>query len=439
MGHPYHENNNQSHRNGTHWGYVLRRLLPGGILCLTGVLTWLGVILIAKNLVEMFNSGQLGGDKANQNHQARWQGSNYRQSGGNYAPKTGAYSYTYHQQDGSAHSNHAQAERQTKYQHQHHQQRYEGSEARYSTQIPYQGASLRRPLEGKLLLVFGIILAAMCAIPTVVGAFEFVRYQYYGDLVGSAVCSMFTGAGVLMAWLGNRKTKIARRYRRYVNLIGRNTQVPLATLFEAAGVTYRQGCEDLQHMLDKGYLPVGHLDLSRGVLMFGAEGMQFGGFSDFAKESEEHLKNAETEEQGELAEYQKLVDQLRQRNDRIQHAEMSQKIEMIERTSRRIFDYVRNYPEKKGQLNHFFSYYLPTTLNLLERYAQMEEQKVEGTNITLAKERIEGMMDKVVEGFEKQLDQLFAGTAMDIGADVAVLEQMLQKDGLSAGGYTMGL
>ena len=40
-------------------------------------------------------------------------------------------------------------------------------------------------------------------------------------------------------------------------------------------------------------------------------------------------------------------------------------------------------------------------------------------------------MGKVVEGFEKQLDQLFQGDAMDITTDVAVLEQMLQKDGLS--------
>ena len=61
----------------------------------------------------------------------------------------------------------------------------------------------------------------------------------------------------------------------------------------------------------------------------------------------------------------------------------------------------------------------------------MEEQGVEGANISAAKARIEGMMDKVVEGFEKQLDQLFANTAMDITADVSVLERMLEKDGLS--------
>ena len=51
--------------------------------------------------------------------------------------------------------------------------------------------------------------------------------------------------------------------------------------------------------------------------------------------------------------------------------------------------------------------------------------------ITAAKQRIEGMMDKVVEGFEKQLDKLFSSDAMDIAADVQVLENMLKKDGLS--------
>ena len=46
-------------------------------------------------------------------------------------------------------------------------------------------------------------------------------------------------------------------------------------------------------------------------------------------------------------------------------------------------------------------------------------------------ERIEHMMDKVVEGFETQLDMLFQGDAMDITADVEVLERMLAKDGLA--------
>ena len=84
------------------------------------------------------------------------------------------------------------------------------------------------------------------------------------------------------------------------------------------------------------------------------------------------------------------------------------------------------------------SYYLPTTLKILRAYAQMEAQGIEGENIKAAKSRIEGMMDKVVDGFEKQLDRLFQDDAMDIATDVEVLERMLDKDGLGGQGMTLG-
>ena len=84
------------------------------------------------------------------------------------------------------------------------------------------------------------------------------------------------------------------------------------------------------------------------------------------------------------------------------------------------------------------NYYLPTTLKILRAYAQMEAQGIEGENITAATDRIEGMMDKVVDGFEKQLDKLFQDDAMDITTDVEVLERMLDKDGLGGEGMTLG-
>ena len=99
----------------------------------------------------------------------------------------------------------------------------------------------------------------------------------------------------------------------------------------------------------------------------------------------------------------------------------------------KVFEYQRSHPQKSNQLHSFLSYYLPTTLKILRAYAQLEDQEVDGENISAAMERIEGMMDKVVEGFEKQLDQLFQGDALDITADVEVLERMLAKDGLSSG------
>ena len=112
---------------------------------------------------------------------------------------------------------------------------------------------------------------------------------------------------------------------------------------------------------------------------------------------------------------------------------MSRKIDRVGEITGKILDYQRQNPAKAGQLRQFLNYYLPTTLKLLKTYAQLDAQGVEGENITAAKARIENMMDKVVEGFEKQLDQLFQSDAMDIATDVAVLERMLDKDGLGTG------
>ena len=126
-------------------------------------------------------------------------------------------------------------------------------------------------------------------------------------------------------------------------------------------------------------------------------------------------------------------------NDSIEDAALSAQIDRIGVITAKIFEYQKSHPERSAQLHAFLSYYLPTTLKILRAYAQLEDQEVAGENITAAMERIESMMDKVVEGFETQLDLLFQGDAMDITADVEVLERMLAKDGLSEHqGLTLG-
>ena len=135
-----------------------------------------------------------------------------------------------------------------------------------------------------------------------------------------------------------------------------------------------------------------------------------------------------------------ILAEIRAVNDAVANERVSAQIDQIGTITAKILDYQRSHPDSAPQLHSFLSYYLPTTLKILRAYGQLEAQEVSGENITAAMKRIEGMMDKVVEGFEKQLDLLFQGDAMDITADVAVLERMLAKDGLSdQEGLTLGL
>jgi len=131
-----------------------------------------------------------------------------------------------------------------------------------------------------------------------------------------------------------------------------------------------------------------------------------------------------------------VADELRRLDENIEDAKLSAQIVHMEEVTGKIFDIVAGQPAKLPQLRRFLNYYLPTTLKLLNAYDRMGAAGVEGANIDGTMGRIDAMMDKVVEAFDKQLDALFADEALDISTDITVLEQMLAQEGL--GGMQMG-
>ena len=53
------------------------------------------------------------------------------------------------------------------------------------------------------------------------------------------------------------------------------------------------------------------------------------------------------------------------------------------------------------------------------------------SNIDGTMGKIESMLDTVAAAYDKQLDALFADEALDISAEITVMEQMLCQEGLS--------
>ena len=301
---------------------------------------------------------------------------------------------------------------------------------------PPAGARQGKPVNlnrGRALTVWGIVVAVifglgLTALPSVAiseGLLSALAFM-------SPVIGFFCG-GLAMIWAGTQRTKKARRLRKYLALIGKRESISITTLAQAMPVSVHRACDDLQDMLDSGILPTGYLDMSTGRLILSDEGL---------REEPAPQPPEEPEEEGDCLDMNDddaVLREIRRLNDDINDALMSAKIDRIGEITGKIFAYQKQNPNRAGQLRSFLSYYLPTTLKILRSYARMEEQGVEGENIRAAKERIEGMMDKVVEGFEKQLDKLFQDDAMDIATDVQVLERMLEKDGLAGGGgMTLG-
>ena len=126
--------------------------------------------------------------------------------------------------------------------------------------------------------------------------------------------------------------------------------------------------------------------------------------------------------------YAAILAQIRELNDRIADEAISAKLDRMEQVSGRIFKLIEEDEAKRDAAGTFLNYYLPTTLKLLENYADFEEAGVSGENLSQAKSRIEATMDSIVAGFEHQLDELYRTDAMDIDSDIRVMETMLRRD-----------
>ena len=70
-------------------------------------------------------------------------------------------------------------------------------------------------------------------------------------------------------------------------------------------------------------------------------------------------------------------------------------------------------------------------MKLLNTYDRMGSQGVAGENITGTMRKVEDTLDMVVNAFHKQLDTLFAGEALDVSADIKVMENLMKTEGLT--------
>ena len=279
--------------------------------------------------------------------------------------------------------------------------------------------------KAKRLTTVGIVLSAIfgfISIDEIVGNLWMLPdIAWYLEEIVFPLCGFGAGLGCL--WGGLRRRKQVRTFRSYLAMIGSRTTISISALSSAMGVSPAKVRDTLEDMLDDGFFPQGYLDYGNDRLVLTSDGIP-----DLPKEEKKPAQEEPAEDPQNA-----ILEEIRAINADIDNPKLNQQIDRIGVITAKVFEYQRSHPQKSNQLHSFLSYYLPTTLKILRAYAQLEDQEVDGENISAAMERIEGMMDKVVEGFEKQLDQLFQGDALDITADVEVLERMLAKDGLSSG------
>ncbi len=276
-----------------------------------------------------------------------------------------------------------------------------------------------------LLRIVGSVLTAGFGFAFVMQLLEEIEYFInVGYMLRNLVplLALFLAGIALLGMAGSRKRKM-KKFRRYLSMIGNQEEISIPGLAKAMGASQKRTMQDLEEMLERDYFEHGYVDAARNLLVLKEGGIR--------EEPVPQPEVQDTSDDKTESVADSTLKHIRAINDDIDNPELSRKIDRIEELTAKIFRLLEARPEKAGELKSFMNYYLPQTLKILENYAKLEEQDVEGENIRETKQKIEDMMDKIVDGYETQLDKLFADDALDISADLKVMETMLEKDGLT--------
>ncbi len=289
---------------------------------------------------------------------------------------------------------------------------------------PRTGKGLR--LAGAIILGCGAFIAALVML-TAISAGLFTA-TFWEATLASLICAMsICIPGAVLHISGSRSHDRVMRCRTYAAMLGDRRRMSIDELAAAIPTSYKRCCDDLNWMLSEGLLKGMYIDAAGRALTYPDAAA-----SKAAPEKAPEKAPAQVPEEDAAGRrvYPEET-RIRQLNDSIQDEYISQRMERLEDLTHQILAYADEHPEKEPQLRQFRNHYLPKTFSILESYARMERSGVEGGNIAAAMKDVEEIMDKLVQGFEKQLDALFDSEAMDVTSDITVLENMMSMEGLS--------
>ena len=296
--------------------------------------------------------------------------------------------------------------------------------------------------KGILQTVFGGILAVAAlglVIPfgvlSIVGSAGFV----VGFLAGGA--ALAGGTALLCSGIGTL-AKVSR-FKVYLKALGTKTSITLERLSRSVGKNERFVRKELQKMIKQGLFLEGHLDNEQKNLITSDETFQEFERSRLELEQRKRsqavqaAKSPDPKIQEVLDKGNAYVKEIRRCNDEIPGEEISAKIDRMEAIVRKIFERAEAHPEVIPDMKKLMDYYLPMTVKLLNAYADMDRQPVQGETIRKSKQEIDATLDTLNAAFEKLLDELFQDAAIDVSSDISVLNTLLAQEGLTGSDFDL--
>ncbi|MDD6032704.1 MAG: 5-bromo-4-chloroindolyl phosphate hydrolysis family protein [Oscillospiraceae bacterium] len=254
-----------------------------------------------------------------------------------------------------------------------------------------------------------------------------------GNIVATSIYSALMVGSLVLMLTGVSKTKRADRFRKYRTLLRGRDFCRIADLSSAAGVSEKRTVRDLERMVEQRLLPEGYFDEKNTCIILSKDTYQQY-LTTRENARRQQLEQESDPRKAALAEAQaegsRYIWRIREINADLPEEEISRQLDQLAEICQKIFSYVEQHPEKLPDIRKFMSYYLPTTLKLLEAYRDLEQKDIRTAEAVSTRAEIKNALNNILLAFDNLYADLMKDDLMDLSADISVLETMLTQEGL---------
>ena len=267
---------------------------------------------------------------------------------------------------------------------------------------------------GVLQVFIGGAVVIISVIVALVGmAWTFI-FDGAASTVGivTLVCTIL---GIALIVRGVTNYKLASRFRKIRKLVGESESIKLSALERELGMSRDKLVNILHRQISRGYWPDTYLDEKNGVLVQGYDPT--------------HLKS-ESSNQAVNELINKANDHIHVMitiNRSITDEELNTQVDTLVSISKQIYSYVDKNPEKANQVRQLSNYFLPTSVELLTTYLELQEQDVKSESMSASMKEIKDMMSTVEAAFRKQLDAIYGDKVMDASVEIEVMKGIMKN------------
>lgn len=254
-----------------------------------------------------------------------------------------------------------------------------------------------------------------------------------GGIAATSLWGTLLGASLILLLTGVHKVKKTGRFRNYRSILRGREFCRISDLSSAVKVSGRRTVRDLEQMIEQKLLPEGYFDEQHSCIILNKETYQ----QYLTGRETARRRQLEADADPQVAAMQQTQEEgnryiwrIREINADLPEEEISLQLDKLAAICQKILSYVETHSEKLSGIRKFMSYYLPTTLKLLEAYRELEHKKIDTADAVNTRAEIRRALDNIILAFENLYADLVKDDLMDLSADISVLETMLTSEGL---------